>query len=249
MVVASGQGQNLRLLFDSLLGLLYRDADRYVATDETTAPPRMAQFGRILETVLGTIASHTGSPTQNATLLSTDSPAYRTVLPLVLEALWAWHLAYLVPFEAAQQTTKKGYSSKKYLFDTGVANFLLTRLMPVQLGDGREITAMLLENAVLQDCVSTVESIKAITCYHSSNKVPTELDFVLSLPGRKLPIEVKSSTEVKRQTLSQLMDFLERTTTPEGIVVYTGTPRTEELRGKVLRFIPPYKVIGLLSGG
>jgi predicted AAA+ superfamily ATPase len=240
-IVAAGNArQDMTLLFESLLGNMYRDADRYIDPEDGSRHHRVAQYGRVLETVMKSIAHHLGSSTQNATLLSSDSPAYRTVLPHVLEALSAWHLTYTLTFQTAQYSTKKGYSSKKYLFDTGIANFLLTRLMPVQFQAAQPAAAMLLENGVLQDCVSQVESIQAIQCYRSSNKTPTELDFVVTRKGHILPIEVKSASTVKNQTISQLIDFMRHVEVSQGYVVYTGLPKTEVIGGKTIRFIPPY---------
>ena len=247
IVTADSNNQDLVILFESLLNNIYRDADRFISPDENSRGSRIPQYGRILETVLKSIAHHIGAPTQNSTLLSSDSPAYRTVLPHVLEALSLWHLAYTLPFKTAQYSTKKGYSSKKYLFDIGIANFLLTRLMPVQFWKGNQIAAMLLENSVLQDCISCVESSKAIECYRSNNKAPTELDFLVTCSGNVFPLEVKSSTKVKLNTLSQLIDYLERNNQQNGYVVYTGMPEVKKFRNKTIYCIPPYMIMDLLK--
>jgi predicted AAA+ superfamily ATPase len=231
--------QNVLLLFESLLSNTYRDADRYIGIDR---PGRAAQYGKILETAMKSIAQHLASATQNATILSTDSPAYRTILPLVLDALCNWHICYTIPFKTAQYSSKKGYSSKKYLFDTGVANYLLTHLMPVRFGDGDQVTAMLLENGVLQDIVSRTGSISAIECYHTNNRVSTELDFVVSGKNGLLPFEVKSSSRIKQQTLHQQLDFMERFNVQDGYVVYNGLPKVETYAKKNFHFIPPYMV-------
>jgi predicted AAA+ superfamily ATPase len=246
IVAAFQSNRDLTIIFESLLGNMYRDADRYILPPEGARQTRVAQYGRVLEAVMKSIAHHVGSPTQNSTLLSSDSPAYRTVLPLVLEALAMWHLTYTLPFQTAQYSTKKGYSSKKYIFDTGIANFLVTRLMPVEFNAQSTAAAMLLENGVLQDCISCVESVHAIQCYRSNNRVPTELDFVVTRQGKVFPIEVKSSLSVKHQTLSQLLDFLQRFECREGFVVYTGLPETIEIDGKTVHFVPPYMVVNLL---
>jgi hypothetical protein len=64
----------------------------------------------------------------------------------------AWRLVYTMPLKTAQPLTKKGYNSKKYVFDVGIANFLLTHLMPIQFGEGDQAAVMLLENGVLYAC-------------------------------------------------------------------------------------------------
>lgn len=247
IVSAEINNQDLTLIFESLLNNIYRDADRYIDPNQNSRRSRIPQYGRILETVMKSIAHHISSPTQNSTLLSTDSGAYRTVLPHIIDALALWHLAYTLPFQTAQYSTKKGYNSKKYLFDTGCANFILTRLMPVQFGTGDQAAAMLLENGVMQDCISYVDSINAIQCYRSNNTVPTELDFVITCRDTHLPLEVKSSERVKQQTLNQLLDYLNRFDIQEGYVVYNGIAETKTIRNKTVRFIPPYLVTKLLK--
>jgi predicted AAA+ superfamily ATPase len=152
-----------------------------------------------------------------------------------------------LPFQTAQISTKKGYNSKKYLFDTGIANFLMTHLLPVQFGEASQTSAMLLENGVLQDCISCVESINAIQCYRSSNTAPTELDFVVSSQNKNFAIEVKSSTRIKMNTISQMTDYLERSGVKEGFVVYNGLPETREIKGKTIRLIPPYLILETLG--
>jgi predicted AAA+ superfamily ATPase len=247
MVNAYTGQRDLVILFESLLGNLYRDADRFIDPETSARHGKSPQYGRVLETVLHSIAHHIGSATQNTTLLSSDSPAYRTVLPPVLEALGAWHLAYTLSLQTAQLSTKKGYGSKKYLFDTGIANFMLTRLGTIRFNEGDQAAAMLLENGVLQDCVSYVERIDAVRCYRSSNRVPSELDFLVSRSGSVLPLEVKSSSSVKLNTLSQLVDYLERSGAADGYVVYTGMPDERNIGGKTIHLLPPYLAGGLLS--
>jgi uncharacterized protein len=246
IVSACSENRDLMLLFESLLNNMYRDADRFIDPLSNSPRGRIPQYGRILETVMKSIAHHLGSPTQNTTLLSSDSPAYRTVLPHVLEALIVWHLAYSLSYAIAQPSTKKGYNSKKYLYDTGIANFLLTRLSPVRFGSSDQVAAMLLENGVLQDCISRAESINAVECYRSNNRVPSELDFVVTLGGKRYPVEVKSSAHVKKNTLSQLLDFMQRFGVNEGYVVYTGAQQLLEIGGKRVRLIPPYQMLDII---
>lgn len=242
IVAADVEGREVRILLESLLGNLYRDADRFVGDSGAGDRRRTPQYGRFMEHVMRSIATHLGQPTKNSTLLSTDSSAYRTVLPAVMEALQAWHLGYVLRFGTAQLTTKQGYSSKKYLYDTGVANYLANRFLPVKFGQGAAVTPMLLENAVLQDLIGLAGSVDAVETYRANNRVNTELDFVATLSGTLIALEVKSSASVKHNTLSQLFDFCDRNGVHEAFVVYTGLPRREQIRGKQLTCLPPYLV-------
>lgn len=240
IVNAFVNNEDCLLLFDSLLNNYYRDADRYIYQETDITRSRVVQYGSLMEHCMKTIAQHIAFPTQNSTIVSTDSPSYRSVLPKVLEALRAWHIAYFVQNETKQQTTKKGYSSKKYLFDTGVANLLLNHLLPVSLKAPSELNAQLLENAVLQELVSRTGNIRRITSYKNNNKAKTELDFLVRYRERIIPIEVKCAVNVNQKALSQMLTYLEDSKRQEGVVVYTGQPQIKKISGQTLHFIPPY---------
>ncbi len=241
--------EDTRLIFESFLANVYRDADRYIYQEEHGRRGRAPQYGSVLEYAMRSIAFHVGQATQNSTILSSDSPAYRTILPKVLEALRSWHLAYFLPFETAQLTTKKGYNSKKYLLDTGMVNFLVNRFLPVRLNDGSEVTAKLLENAVLQELVASASSIGNITSYKTSNRVPNELDYLATIGERVLPIEVKSSAKVNQKSLSQLLAYLSRNNQNRGYVIYTGLPKLTKIENKEIWHLPPYLISQILTMG
>lgn len=243
IVSSNEEKRDTLLLLDSLLGALYKDADRFISIE----PSRTPQYGSVLETVFKNVALHIGQPTQNTTLLSSDSPAYRTVLPRVTDAMKAWNLLYVLEYETAALTTKKGYSSKKYLYDVGIANFVINRFLPVKLGDSSPVVAALLENALLQDIAGMSVPMKNIRCYRSSNRVPSELDFVVYVNDTTLPIEVKSSVKVNKKSLSQLLGFCTRKNLKSGYVVYGGPPKTEEYNGVSVTYIPPYMLYPMIS--
>lgn len=227
------------ILFESLVSNFYRDADRFL-NDNGSERSSTVQYGSLLEHCMKTIGRHVAFPTTNSSILSTDSPAYRTVLPKLLEALRSWHLAYTLEYETKQNTTKKGYSSKKYLFDTGFMNFILTRGMPVVLKGGSETTAQLFENIICQELVSYAGTTRAITAFKTNNKAESELDFVVRTGKAIIPVEVKSGKKVTEKSLFQMREFLKINGLKKGFVVYNGTVQTKEISGMEIVFIPPY---------
>jgi predicted AAA+ superfamily ATPase len=240
IVNAYNSNDDYMLLFESLLNNFYRDADRFIAKHTDITRSRVVQYGSLMEHCLKTIGLHVGFPTTNSTILSTDSPSYRTILPKVLEALRQWHLVYFIENETKQQTSKKGYSSKKYLFDTGLLNLLINHSMPVSLARPSELSAKLLESAVLQELVSRTGSVRRITSFKSSNKIANELDFVARIGNRTIPIEVKASSKINQKSISQVLSYLEISQSKRGIVVYTGLPKTVNISGFDLNYVPPY---------
>lgn len=229
------------ILFESLVNNFYRDADRFL-NDNGSERSSTVQYGSLLEHCLKTIGRHVAFPTTNSSILSTDSPAYRTILPKLLEALRSWHLVYTLEYETKQNTTKKGYSSKKYLFDTGIMNFLLTRGMPAMLKNGSETSAQLFENITCQELVSYAGSTRAVTSFKTNNKVESELDFVVRTGRNIIPIEVKSGEKITEKSLFQMTEFLKINGLKKGFVVYNGVVQIKEIDDLEIVFIPPYMV-------
>ena len=248
MVNAMVAGEDLSVLFETLLNNVYRDADRFIAIDSDITRSRVVQYGSLVEHCLKTIAQHVSFPTVNSTIVSTDSPSYRKILPRVLEALRSWHLVYFVQNETRQQTTKKGYSSKKYLFDTGVMNYLVNHLMPVSLAEPGELHAQLLENAVLQELVSTCGSIRRVSSFKTNNKSRTELDFAARVGDRVIPVEVKSGKKVNTKSINQLLEYMRYSNLKRGYVIYAGKPMSRKIEGLRISFIPPYYLPIILLG-
>lgn len=238
--------ESLQIHFESLLNNFYRDADRHIDNIEKRA--HTVQFGTLMEHCMKTIGHHVAFPTTNSTILSTDSPSYRTVLPKLLEALQSWHLSYFLKNETFQQTSKKGYSSKKYLFDTGIMNFLINLMIPVSLKNKNELPAKLLENNVLQEIVSYTGSLRSLSTYKKNNKSKNEVDFIVRTQKGIFPIEVKLSDKPNIKPVNQLLEFMNEMDVDKGYVVYTGKPLIKELpEEKEIHFIPPYMVGEILK--
>jgi hypothetical protein len=227
------------ILFESLVNNFYRDADRFLS-DDSAEKAKTVQYGSLLEHCLKSISRHVAFPTTNSTILSTDSPAYRIILPKLLEALRSWHLVYTLEYETVQNTTKKGYNSKKYIFDTGIMNFFLTRGMPVSLSNVSETTAQLFENSICHELVSYSGSSRALTSFKSNNKSSTELDFVVRTGRKIIPVEVKTGKKITEKSLFQIKEFLKAKKIDRGFVVYSGMPVVRKIENSEIIYIPPY---------
>lgn len=241
IVSAYIEKEPLLIHFESLLNNFYRDADRYIHNDRENRT-HAVQYGTLMEHCLKTIGHNVAFPTTNSTILSTDSPSYRIILPKVLEALRSWHIAYYLNNETFQQTSKKGYSSKKYVFDTGIMNFLINSMMPVSLKNGNEVSAKLLENVVLQELVTYAGSLRMITTYKKNNKSRNEVDFIVRHNNMTIPVEVKLADKPSLKPVNQLLEFMNDMNAKKGFVIYTGKPYVENTGDKEIKFIPPYLI-------
>lgn len=242
IVNAYNKKESIQIHLESLLNNIYRDADRHIDNNDDKRA-HTVQFGTLMEHCMKTIGHQVAFPSTNSTILSTDSPSYRTVLPKVLEALKVWHLSYVINNETFQQTSKKGYNSKKYLFDTGIMNFLINPMIPPSLKNKNELSAKLLENNVLQEIVSHTGSLRNISTYKKNNKSRNEVDFIVRNHHGIIPIEVKLSDKPNIKPVNQLLEFMNDMKVNKGYVVYTGTPYIKKLpEEKEIHFIPPYMI-------
>ena len=240
IVKAFIQKQDFQLILESLLNNIYRDADRFIAKNSDIKRSKVVQYGSLVEHALKIIGHLVCSSSTNSSILSTDSPSYREVLPNALEALKSWHLVYTLSFDRKELSSKKGYSSKKYLFDTGILNYFINRFMPVSLESSSDVLARLLENMVLQELVSRAYSIRNITSYKKNNKSAHELDFVAAIDGKIFPIEVKSSSKITTKAVLQLTEFMDTRGVSKGFVIFTGKPHRKKIGKKDIYFLPPY---------
>jgi len=235
------QKNNLYLVYESLLNNIYKDADRFISNFKDLNRSRTIQYGSLAEHCLKTIANLVAFPSTNSSILSTNSPSYRDILPTVLEALQMWHLVYYIKNETKEPTTKKGYNSKKYIFDTGIMNFISNKMLPVSLDSDSKISAKLLENIILQELITYTGSIKNITSYKTNNKVVNELDFLVNIKGKIIPIEVKCSSKINSKALSQVLSYLKNSSTVNhAVVICNSKPQEKEIENYKVHFIPPY---------
>ena len=241
IVNAYNTKQDFTLLMETFLNNVYKDADRFMAKSVNMERTRAIQYGSLVEHILKMTGSLVCSPSTNSSILSTDSPSYRHILPAALEALKSWHLIYILSFEMKELTSKKGYSSKKYLFDTGVLNYFINRFFPVALEESSlGAAAKLLENMVIQELVTKTYSLRNITSYKSQNKSPSEVDYLVTMAGKIWPVEVKLGNKITNKSISQVIECLHTKNLKEGYVVYTGLPQKRNIQGKDIYFLPPY---------
>ena len=229
--------------FQNLLAFFWQDADRYISE---MSGDRKTQFGSLFRTVLEAIARLTCQPTTRSSILSSDSPAYRTVLPLLLNAAEGWHFIFRLTSKMKSMTTKQGTSSKKYLWDVGVMNHLLNASRPIPPDDQRGLLPLALENFVAQELVFYLGHKDRLFSWKSSQKQPKEMDFMAQFVDRDVGIEVKSSHQTNFKAISQLQIFSKIHPQASLAVVYLGVFQTITHNGHRIHLIPPY-LLGALG--
>ena len=106
--------------------------------------------------------------------------------------------------------------------------------------DKNEITAKLLENAVLQDLISRVYSVRNIVSYKTNNKSKNELDFLITRKQKRIPFEVKLSNKINQKSILQTIAYLQESKNDLGVIIYSGLPQYVNIKEINLHYLPPY---------
>lgn len=202
-------------------------------------------FKSLFLSAIDRLADLTCYPAKLSQVVSTDSPSYRR-LPELLEVLEKWHLAFKVAAQTKSPESAGGLTSKRYLFDVGLMNFLLQQGQPVVWQNRPDISntvyAKLQEAFVCQELIAKDSAPTLMPNYYRENRNSREIDFIVPSAGQRVPIEVKSQASVSRNALLPMVSFLEQTGQSHGVLVYNGPRKDIKIRGKIIHAIPPFLV-------
>lgn len=224
---------DVRTSWNRLLAQYAADVERYLKEN----------YRSLFLSGVGRIADLACQPVKNSQIVSTDSPFYRKV-PLFLEIMQKWHLVFKAAAQTKHPESSGGIASKRYLFDVGMTSFLIHQNQPVSWRDRSElqniIYAKLQETFVCQEILALEPEPQMDLNYYRETKNSQEIDFLVPLNGKIIPIEVKSQTSFSKNSLMPMLDFLDHRGLNCGIWVYNGEMRTQRFRGKTIHFIPPF---------
>ena len=191
------------------------------------------------------IADITCHPIKNSQILSTSSSSYRR-LPRLLEVMEKWHLIHKVSAQTKHPESASGLASKRYLFDVGLTNFLINHGLPVEWSkrsDSGNLTfPKLQENFVANELVALRGSPTLQLNYYKETRNSKEIDFILLINGKIVPIEVKSSSSISKNSLMPMLNFLNMRDLSIGILVYNGQMQKFHFGDKIIFAIPPFLV-------
>lgn len=189
-------------------------------------------------------------PIKNSQIISTDSPVYRR-LPALLEILEKWHLVFKISAQTKHPESAGGLAGKRYLFDVGLANYLIHHSQPLIWQDrpeiGNLVYAKLQENYVCQEIIAAHLCPQVHLSYYRDTRNSQEIDFLLPVKGQLVPVEVKSQSSFSRNSLIPMINFLEQRNLPYGILVYNGPMKKISFRKKVIFTVPPFFVSELFK--
>lgn len=203
----------------------------------------LAGFARFLD-----VAGVSNTEMINATNIARDCGVDRTTVQGYFQILQDTMLCYLIyPYRKKVKRDIITATPKFYLFDVGIANYLSQQVVTSLKG---EMAGKSFEHFILMELIAYLKFSKnrsKITYWRSKSGL--EVDFVIG--NAEVAIEVKISTEVKKQNLKGLISFCEEHPNTNPIVVSQDVrTRRLQLEGKTYISVLPWKVfLNKLWGG
>lgn len=192
---------------------------------------------------LDRIADITCHPIKNSQIISTDSTSYRK-LPHLLEILEKWHLIHKVSAQTKHPESAGGLASKRYLFDVGLINFFINQGQQVKWNDRPQdknhTFAKLQEAFACNELVSSSPRPLNVLNYYKENRNSKEIDFLVNINDKTIPIEVKFGGSISQNSLIPILNFLKSNDLQDGVLVYNGVMKKLNLERKTIHAIPPY---------
>jgi predicted AAA+ superfamily ATPase len=155
---------------------------------------------------------------------------YKTIEKYISILTNTYIISLISPFYKNLSTELKK-SKKVYFIDLGIRNSLLNNFLPI---DNRTDKGQMLENFVFNELRSNFEG--KINYWRTTNK--NEVDFVLQVNDKIVPIEVKTSPNLK----GGFVKFI-KTYKPECAIVFNGNEFSiKKINNTKIAFIPFYYI-------
>ena len=106
--------------------------------------------------------------------------------------------------------------------------------------DARADSGILKESFVLTSIVRQLKPNMEVRFWRT--KQGEEIDFILLINGKIVPIEVKSSSSISKNSLMPMLNFLNMRDLSIGILVYNGQMQKFHFGDKIIFAIPPFLV-------
>jgi predicted AAA+ superfamily ATPase len=175
----------------------------------------------VVRACLRATAQLAASPFKNTAIIPSPSTAQNEVINHVLSRLEDWHFVLKSEQLGIDPLQSYRYHPKRYLFDTGVMRDMRELAVP---------SLKLLERsspAVRTSLGAVIENQAAVDLSREGGKLAgwkksssgTEIDFVLKVGERSVPVECKAALEIKGKHLEGVTNYLRQYGQPTGIIV------------------------------
>lgn len=174
--------------------------------------------------------------------LGLDERSVQKYIDYYIESHWVYMSSC---FQFHKKTQSIHSERKMYVLDSGIINTLSAK-DEIDLKKDRQYRGVVIENLVHNHLLSFLQKY----CGYYQNSVPfwsdndkSEVDFILDYPGKIIPVEVKSKTDMSNDDFKNINDFIRlHTSATMGIIT---TEDNVSMIDKLI-FIPHYLLMYLI---
>ncbi|MFQ6055820.1 MAG: DUF4143 domain-containing protein, partial [Methanosarcinales archaeon] len=117
-------------------------------------------------------------------------------------------------------------NEKVYVLDSAIINSLLNKTRVDENFAGHLVESVVAEHLIMYEC------------YYWRNYY--EVDFIVKIKNRLVPIEVKYRSKINKKDLKGLVRFMEIFNVNKGFIITKDFFKKEEIDGKTILFIPAW---------
>ncbi len=175
----------------------------------------------IVKACLQSVANFTGSPSKNSSVVPSPTTIVHHKINKIFARLEQWKLIFRSQQHGISPEKSHRYLPKRYLFDTGILRYYREAGLPAidffdQVNtDIRKPLGGIIENQV------AIELARKSPDLHGWKKSPSgmEIDFLLKVNNKVIPIECKSALKIKNTHLKGVISYLEMYGQKKAVVI------------------------------
>ena len=211
VVLAEARRQNFTEILGQILSDYERDFIRIFGETDVA----------LVKGCLRSVANFVGGASKNTSVWPNPTTRMNARIAEVFLRLEDWHLILHSDQKGPGVEASHDYLPKRYLFDTGLLRYLRESAVPeIHILDTVDSNARKSLGGVLENQVATDLARQGLVL-NGWKKTPSggEIDFIVKVDNRTIPIECKASLKSDRRQWQGVMEYLSQYREEVGVVV------------------------------
>ena len=211
VIMAGGNPQDFLEILGQILSDYERDFIRIFGENDAA----------LVKGCLRSVANFVGGPSKNSSVWPNPSTRINARIAEVFSRLEEWHLILRSDQKGPGPEATHAYLPKRYLFDSGLLRYLRESAVPdIHILETVESNVRKSLGGVLENQVATDLARQGLVL-NGWKKTPSggEIDFIVKVGNRTIPIECKSALKADRRQWQGVMEYLEQYGQKFGVVV------------------------------
>jgi predicted AAA+ superfamily ATPase len=211
VIMAGGNPQDFLEILGQILSDYERDFIRIFGENDAA----------LVKGCLRSVANFVGGPSKNSSVWPNPSTKINARIAEVFSRLEEWHLILRSDQKGPGPEATHAYLPKRYLFDSGLLRYLRESAVPdIHILETVDSNVRKSLGGVLENQVATDLARQGLVL-NGWKKTPSggEIDFIVKVGNRTIPIECKSALKADRRQWQGVMEYLEQYGQKFGVVV------------------------------